>query len=134
MHKTCKHIIERCCVLLEKIKPISTEQRINESQLLEIMQSQRQHLSPPRSIIRDYKAFNSMPMHCCCPQALKFSQIQHKLEVVLDTGVWLLCKDPFFLHGSKYFYILKQTKSVQVYEPFDFYCKRMRGGLSQENW
>lgn len=133
LHAQARQIIERTCLLLERIEESAVEHKVNEHQLLEAVLAQRGHLVAPRSLVRDQKTHNSLPVHCCCPQGVKFPQVEHKLEVVADAGAWLLCKDPFFLHG-RYFYVNKITRFVQVGEPFDFQMKKARKFLHKENW
>lgn len=132
-HAQAKKILERTCLLLERIEESATEHKVNELQLLEAVLAQRAHLVPPRSLVRDHKTHNSLSVHCCCPQGVKYPQVEHKLEVVADAGAWLLCKDPFFLQG-KLFYVNKSTRFVQVGEPLDFTMKKMRKSLCKENW
>jgi hypothetical protein len=133
LHGQSRRVIERTCLLLEKIEPSRSEHRVAEAQLLEIMLEQRGLLTPPRSLVRDHKAHNSLPMHCCSPQAAKHAQVEHKLETVADAGAWLVCRDPFFLHG-RYFYVNKTTRRIQVGEPFDFRMKKNRKDIYKENW
>lgn len=133
LHAQARQIIDRTCLLLERIEESAVEHQVNEHQLLEAVVAQRGHLVAPRSLVRDQKTHNSLPVHCCCPQGVKYPQVEHKLEVVADAGAWLLCKDPFFLHG-RYFYVNKTTRFVQVGEPFDFQMKKARKFLRKENW
>lgn len=133
LHAESRKIIERTCVLLERIEVSAIEHEVNEKQLLEVMLRQRGHLVPPRSLVRDHKTHNSLPVHCCSPQGVKLAQVEHKLEIVADAGAWLLCKDPFFLNGQ-FFYVNKATRFVQFGEPFDFQMKKMRKDLHKENW
>lgn len=133
LHNKTRRIIERTCLLLERIEVSSIEHQVNERQLLEVMVKQRGHLVAPRSLVRDHKTHNSLPVHCCSPQGVKLPQVEHKLETVADAGAWLLCKDPFFLNGQ-FFYVNKATRFVQIGEPFDFQMKKMRGNLCKENW
>ncbi len=132
-HSQARKILERTCLLLERIEESSIEHKVNERQLLEAVLAQRAQLVPPRSLVRDHKTHNSLSVHCCCPQGVKFPQVEHKLEVVADAGAWLLCKDPFFLQG-KLFYVNKTTRFVQVGEALDFTMKKMRKSLCKENW
>lgn len=133
VHSQSRKIIERTCLLLERIEPSRTEHRVAEIQLLEVMLEQRSFLTPPRSLVRDYKAHNSLPVHCCSPQTARHPQVEHKLETVADAGAWLVCRDPFFLHG-RYFYVNKTTHNIQVGDPFDFRMKKNRKDIHKENW
>lgn len=132
-HVQAKKILERTCLLLERIEESAIEHKVNERHLMEAVLDQRAQLVSPRSLVRDHKTQNSLSVHCCCPQGVKYPQVEHKLEVVADAGAWLLCKDPFFLQG-KLFYINKTTRFVQVGEPLDFTMKKMRSSLHKENW
>lgn len=133
LHLHARKVIERTCLLLERIEESSIEHKVNHKQLLEAVLGQRAMLVTPRSLVRDQKAHNSLPAHCCSPQGVKYPQVEHKLEVMADAGAWLLCKDPFFLHG-KFFYVNKTTRFLQAGEPFDFQMKKNRKSLRKENW
>ena len=132
-HAQCRRIIDRTVLLLERLEVSTVEHRVNHQQLLETMVLQRGHLVAPRSLVRDHKAHNSVPVHCCSPHGVRFPQVEHKLEMVADAGAWLLCKDPFFLNGH-FFYVNKTTRTVQTGEPFDFLMKKARQNLCQEKW
>jgi hypothetical protein len=133
VHTKARRIIERTCLLLERIESSATEHKVSAKQLLGVMVEQRNVLVPPRSLVRDLKAHNSLPVHCCSPHSARFPQVEHKLETVADAGAWLLCRDPFFLSG-RYFYVHKATQAIQIGEPFDFLMKKARKNISKENW
>ena len=132
-HQQSRKIIERTLLLLERLEVSPLEHKVSELQLLHSITQQRFHLISPRSLVRDHKANNSLPLHLCSPHGVKYPQVQHKIEVMADAGAWLLCKDPFCLNGQ-YYYINKNTKSVQVGEPIDFVMKKNRQFLRQEKW
>jgi hypothetical protein len=132
MRNASRHMMEKLLLLLESTETLSLEHEIDEIQLLRCAIKQRDHIIPPRSALRDIKAHNSIPAYLCSPQAFKYNQIEHKVDVVADVGAWLLCKELPFRQCC--YYIHKATKSVQTGTPFDFLMKKNRSELTSEQW
>lgn len=90
--------MDRTSTLLERIEISSLEHKVNEMQLLEAMLAQRNQLVSPRSLVRDHKAHNSLPAYYCNPASVSYEQIggSSRFDVLVDTGVWILCRDPFW--------------------------------------
>ena len=132
--RASRRIIERTLAVLERVEPSVLEHQLNEMQLLEMAVLQRNQLVPPRSLVRDHWAYSALPSHCCSPQAVRAPHVTHLIERVVETGVWTLCRDPFFKNGKQNLYLHEPTQIMQTGEPFDYTMKKSRSSLMQENW
>lgn len=142
LHSRARHIIEKCCTILEQIEVSPTEHLINEQHLLKAAMQQRNVLIPPLCARHDGPVHDFLPTALCFPCYKPMQDYwrdrndgqmvnEHWVMFTNDSGDAL--QQSAEGNGKRWYYHTV-TGMVQRGEPFDVLIKRIKVALKREQW